>query len=245
MGKNITFFWIKPDSKKGELTENKNNSIINTLLNQKKRNGSKSYCARRLYSKIKSSLSKETSLGKSSINNNRTNITEGNINSEIKKNKTLKDYIIYTNPNTIINNNRINPEINVDKLELKEKNSNTKFKTLDNNSKRNNIIINAKFNIKNNKQAINLKIKDKIKKINHNTITLTNDTLNRTKNIILCNNINCHNKYIINTIPKITRYNTGLKQINNKNKKKNINSFIINESKLNRNILYKPIFKKV
>ena len=237
MRKNITFFWMKSNSKKGELSENKNNSVINALQKQNSRRN----FAIRLYSKIKISLSKNTSKEKSSINNFRTINTDGNINFEKEKNKTIK-YETNKNFNTIINNNKINTETNALKSEPIGKINHKMFKTLNNNSVKNHINISAKLNQKNKNEEFNLKFKRRI-----NNYSITNNTFNRINNIILCNNINYNNQYIINRVPTISKNNIRLKRIKriNTNITKKINDISINESNLNKNILYKPIFKKI
>ena len=235
--KNITFFWMKPNSKKGELSENKNNSVINALQKQNSRRN----FAIRLYSKIKISLSKNTSKEKSSINYFRTINTDENINFEKEKNKTIK-YETNKNFNTIINNNKINTETNALKLEPIGKINQKMFKTLNNNSVKNHINISAKLNQKNKNEEFNLKFKRR--KNNISNYSITNNTFNRINNIILCNNINYNNQYIINRVPTISKNNIRLKKINT-NITKKINDISINESNLNKNILYKPIFKKI
>ena len=236
--KNITFFWMKPNSKKGELSENKNNSAINAL---QKLNSRRNF-AIRLYSKIKISLSKNTSKEKSSINYFRTINTDGNINFEKEKNKIIK-YETNKNFNTIINNNKINTETNALKLEPIGKINNKMFKNLNNNSIKNHINISAKLNQKNKNEEFNLKFKRKNNNINNYSIN-NNNTFNHIKNIILCNNINYNNQYIINRVPTISKNNIRLKRMKT-NITKKINDISINESNLNKNILYKPIFKKI
>ena len=252
MGKNITFFWIKPDSKKGELPDKKSNSIIKALNNKKTRNVSRSNCARRLYRKIKSSLGVNEKVEKNPVDNHRKIITDGNLDYQVEKSETKKNDVS-ANFNKIINNNQINPKRKVKKLEPKGRINYTIFKTFDNNNneERKNIITSEKFNLKNTKEEINLKLKDKInrikkfKKINNNSIELRNNTINYMNNLILCNNLNYNNnQYIINRIPKIPKNNYGLMKINNKVIKKT-NNIILNENNLNRDILYKPIFKNI
>ena len=228
---------MKPNSKKGELSENKNNSVINALQKQNSRRN----FAIRLYSKIKISLSKNTSKEKSSINYFRTINTDGNINFEKEKNKAIK-YETNKNFNTIINNNKINTETNALKLEPIGKINCKMFKTLNNNSVKNHINLSAKLNQKNKNEEFNLKFKRKNNNINNYLIN--NNTFNHIKNIILCNNINYNNQYIINRVPTISKNNIRLKRINT-NITKKINDISINESNLNENILYKPIFKKI
>ena len=198
MKKNIRFFWIKQKPQKNE----KNNFETKENLTRN-RNISKSNSIKRLYNKIKESLSK-TSMEK----NNRNIYCNRTINSEENKNLLdLKFNPKNTNINSIIktyNNDKVlkkasspNPIKNITYKKL--------FHTTDipkPNKKTNiklNLIMNEKTlfqNYKFNKRKNNIPIRKTNSTFSHNNITLYN-------------NINYNKIYFINKITKHSK-NTSL-----------------------------------
>ena len=155
MKKDLKFFWINQKSKKKEraLTSNsERNNQRNLVLKQKSKNDIKSNYIKRLYSKIKDSLNKNssnniiqsTSYYNRSNNNNWRNNTEKNINFHIQIfniNKTGINTNLIKRINS--NNNKKIEKINLTKpeqknykqyinLDIKNKNRNTKFNLFNN-----------------------------------------------------------------------------------------------------------------
>ena len=155
MKKDLKFFWINQKSKKKEraLTSNsERNNQRNIVLKQKSKNDIKSNYIKRLYSKIKDSLNKNssnniiqsTSYYNRSNNNNWRNNTEKNINFHIQIfniNKTGINTNLIKRINS--NNNKKIEKINLTKpeqknykqyinLDIKNKNRNTKFNLFNN-----------------------------------------------------------------------------------------------------------------
>ena len=254
MKKDLKFFWINQKSKKKEraLTSNsERNNQRNLVLKQKSKNDIKSNYIKRLYSKIKDSLNKNssnniiqsTSYYNRSNNNNWRNNTEKNINFHIQIfniNKTGINTNLIKRINS--NNNKKIEKINLTKLEqknykqyinldIKNKNRNTKF----------NLFNNYISIFQNNKNSTNNQINNKSF---NNPIKLDNNSISKNKNVILYRNLNYHNKYLLKRKLGIKRINFGLNNLN-----KEINDLSLQNSAKNFNltekIFYKPIFKKI
>ena len=242
MKKNITFFWIKPNcQKKGKI-------IFEAIDNEKKislskmisKNNSRGNSIKRLYNKIKESLSRN-SVEKNNPNkyySQNKNFTENN-----EKNKNLLNLRINTTGNNLDIkafskkiNDRETTE-NVTSNPIKNKAHSNLFQTpgiqrIKTNTKKN--LINSDKSMFQNYNFNKRKRNSLIKGLN---FTLTNN-----KNISLYNNI-----YFIKGNSNATKQNTtNNSRLNITNNKKNViysyNS--INNLNLKRNIIYKPKFKK-
>ena len=249
--KNLTFFWIKQNTqkKRKQVFEIRKNLKSVSLSGVEIRNSSRSNSLKRLYNKIKTSLSLKTrQKNNSDLSNNGNNTT--NINNKSMK----KNLVNLTYNNKGINSNIKSPKIarnnayhikSVTNISLTSPAKQIKFKKLfqTSNTKKNKINIKTNL-ISNNDKALLQKIKLIKEKIN-NYINLKNSTFHN-PDFSMYNNFNYNNIYFI-------KGNNGCKNNNciiNNSKLNIINnkkSFIyshqnINDLNLKRNIVYKPKF---
>ena len=242
MKKNITFFWIKPNS------QNKKKKIFETLEHKKNislqkivsKNNSRGNSIKRLYNKIKESLSRN-SVEKKNANilySQNKNITVNNVRNKnvphLRLNTTgnildIKAFSKINNVRTITEETTPNP--------IKNKANSNLFQT----SGVQRIKRTTKTDIINCDKSLfqNYKIN---KRKRNNLINNVNFSLTNNKNISLYNNI-----YFIKGNSSGTKQNTtnnSRLNITNNGKKVIYSYNTLNNLKLKRNIIYKPKFEK-
>ena len=233
--KSLIFFWIK------QKNENEENKIFSPEA--KVRNNSKSNSINKLYNKIKNTLRKKSiNIIKENHNYTKDNI----INSNEKKIESILN--IKRNKIPIvsiknINDNKVKEKIylhndNKDKMNIKPVLS---FSNTNNQKRIKSNINNYKNNIRNilnynSNEEKNINPKESI----NSTYTSKKD------NILLYNKI-YNNTYFIENIH--IKQNTNINNIELKNKNNESNYISLNSEsnnmKLNKNIIYKPIYPKI
>ena len=233
--RSLTFFWIK------QKNENEENKIFSPEA--KGRNNSKSNSINKLYNKIKNSLRKKSiNIIKENHNYTKDNI----INSNEKKIESILN--IKRNKIPIvsiknINDNKVKEEIylhndNKDKMNIKPVLS---FSNTNNQKRIKSNINNYKNNIRN---ILNYNSNEE-KNINQKE-SLNSTYTSKKDNILLYNKI-YNNTYFIENIHIKQNTNINNTELKNKNNESNyipLNSER-NNMKLNKNIIYKPIYPKI
>ena len=237
--RSLTFFWIK------QKNENEENKIFSPEA--KVRNNSKSNSINKLYNKIKNSLRKKSI----NIIKENHNYTEDNIiDSDNKKTELCSRLNTKRNYITIVSTTNTNYNKEMKKIYLlgnNKDNMNIKpFSAFSITRSRKKIKSNMNNN-KNKKNIRNLLIYNSNEEKNINSKELINSTYNSKRdNKILYNKI-YNNTYFIENIHIKQNMNINNSELKNKNNESNyipLNSER-NNMKLNKNIIYKPIYPKI
>ena len=251
MRRNIQFFWIKPKiKKKNELNTNNiidTNSLLKKLGSNKRNSN---HSLKRIYNKIKSSLSQKCRNNTDYnvyVGNKLTIESDRNLATEITEYKTniqnIKKNIKY--PMALYNKHLIKDIKKSFKIgnEIRKKSPNIialKYKNA----------LNNKLLLGNNILNKNIYNQVKIKNNINNTINVVRNKLKSKytgfdKGITLYNNMNYNNLYFINNNHSGLNYSAlNKRNFLMKNKTSNFKTFnSINNINLKRNIRYHPIFK--
>ena len=241
---NICFFWIKNPANNDKKLENhhKNNIIYKNRRKYDSFNLRKNQALKRLYSKIKNSLSKKNKISNCPTFVQSRNIQfSNNLEPYLYTDKATPKTVSLTQNNSAIKNIKLTTENRIPK-EAVIKNIPAQLSNNNNNKTKNNILLfkdkgnlfqNVYQNPVNNRKSYKIPIKGNNK---------PNKTFNSKKNFILYNNINYYNMYFIEnkTEKKVT---TILNKSANESKKHSSNPSV-NEINVENNIMYIPRFKQ-